>query len=153
MQNNGYYTNAYHSKKRRSAKRWIVFAAVLAVMAVAAVLLVPALTAEPKEYTASKNVFLNNISVNGVSVGGMTYNDALDRLVYQAQQAQSTWKLDIVCNGFTYSTITYDTVGIGVDYQAIEAALRGNTVIAAAMKNSRRIPSIWLPIPWKPILT
>lgn len=124
MQNNGYYTNANRSKKRRSTKRLIIFAAVLVVTALTVALLVPILSAEPKEYAASKNVFLNNISVNGVSLGGMTYNDALDRLVYQAQQAQSTWKLDIVCNGFTYSTITYDTLGIGVNYQAIETALR-----------------------------
>lgn len=78
---------------------------------------------EPEEYVQSKNVFLDNISVNGVDIGGMTYNDALDAVVLKAQEAQTGWSLEIACNGFTYSTISYSTIGVSVDYAAIEAAL------------------------------
>jgi len=80
--------------------------------------------AEPEDYTLSRNVFLDQISVNGIHIGGMTYNDALDAVVLDAQNKQSKWKLDIACNGFVYSTLSNNTLGIAVDYAAIEAALR-----------------------------
>ena len=96
-----------------------------AVVIVAAAFFVPELLySEPEEYTLSKNVFLDHITINGIDVGGMTYNDALDAIVLQAQEAQSTWSLSINCNNFTYSTISYSTIGIHVDYASIEAALR-----------------------------
>lgn len=104
------------------AKRFILLL-IAAALIVGAVLLSQLFQSEPEEYVLSKNVFLDNISVNGLNIGGMTYNDALDAVVLQAQQAQSGWTLEIACNGFTYSTISYSTIGISVDYAAIEKAL------------------------------
>ena len=96
-----------------------------AVVIIGAALFVPQLFySEPEEYTLSRNVFLDHITVNGIDIGGMTYNDALDAIVMHAQEAQSNWTLSIDCNNFTYSTISYSTMGIHVDYASIEAALR-----------------------------
>ena len=106
-----------------SNKKWIIALAVAATIAVSCVVLPMLLNGEPEEYTLSRNVFLDNITINGIDIGGMTYNDALDAIVLKAQQAQSNWALQLVCNDFTYSTITYDTIGSNVDYGAIEAAL------------------------------
>lgn len=104
-------------------KKWIIALAVAATIAVSCVVLPMLLNGEPEEYTLSRNVFLDNITINGIDIGGMTYNDALDAIVLKAQQTQSNWALQLVCNDFTYSTITYDTIGSNVDYGAIEAAL------------------------------
>lgn len=78
---------------------------------------------EDEIYEQSKNVFLNNISINGIDIGGMTYNDALDAVVAKAHETQAAWQLEIACNNFTYTTISYSTIGISVDYAAIEDAL------------------------------
>ncbi len=104
-------------------KRWLIFV-LTAALAGVVFFAVQFLQSEPEDYTLSRNVFLDNISVNGIDIGGKAYNDALDAIVLQAQQAQGSWQLDLICNGFTYSTISYSTIGITVDYYAIEAALR-----------------------------
>lgn len=113
---------AYAQGGSFKSKRLLLVAAAV-VMVIAVVFATRFFKAEPEEYTLSRNVFLDNISINGIDVGGMTYNDALDAIVQQAQQVQSGWALEIACNGFTYSTIGYGTIGISVDYAAIEAAL------------------------------
>ena len=105
-------------------KRILPILLVFVVIAGAAVLAVQFINREPEEYTQSRNVFLNNIIVNGIDIGGKSFNDALDAVVLQAQQAQNGWTLEIVCNDFTYSTISYGTIGISVDYAAIESALQ-----------------------------
>lgn len=105
-------------------KKILLILLAIAVVAGAAFFAVQFLNVEPEEYTMSKNVFLENISVNGIDIGGQSYNDALDAVVLHAQQVQSSWTLDIACNDFTYSTISYGTIGVSVDYAAIENALQ-----------------------------
>lgn len=109
---------------RNGYKKALLILLAVAIVAGSAAFAMQVLNKEPEEYTLSRNVFLDNISVNGIDVGGMGYNDALDTIVMQSRQAQSSWSLDIICNGFTYSTISYGTIGISVDYAAIESALQ-----------------------------
>ena len=70
-------------------KRILPILLVFVVIAGAAVLAVQFINREPEEYTQSRNVFLNNIIVNGIDIGGKSFNDALDAVVLQAQQAQN----------------------------------------------------------------
>lgn len=123
MQRNNGLLPAMALLQGRYKKLLLIFLAVAVVMG-SVLFAVQFLNKEPVEYTQSRHVFLHNISVNGIDVGGKGYNDALDAVVMQAQQAQNTWSLDIICNGFTYSTISYGTIGISVDYGAIESALQ-----------------------------
>ena len=125
MQQNGYrpqYIAKDGGKAHNTAKLAVVL--LLAVVIAGAIFALSAFNSdERKAYNASRSVFLDNISVNGIDVGGMMYNDAWNLVMDRAQSAQHNWTLDIVCNGFTYATATYDTVGITTDYAMLEQIL------------------------------
>jgi len=113
----------FHQKTDKK-KMGIIAAAALAVLAVAAAVLLVLLADEDrKAYNASRNVFLDNISVCGVDISGMMYNDAFTAVMESAEKMYSNWQLDIACNGFTYATATCNTVGMFADFAAVERLL------------------------------
>ena len=119
--------NTYAAKRGtepRKVKKRIVLAAVLLLAAAAVAAVIVRLTdADRSAYYKSRDVFLDNISVCGVDIGGMMYNDAFTAVMQAAENAHNTWQLDIACNGFTYTTATYHTVGLLTDFAAIEQLL------------------------------
>ena len=50
-------------------KRWLIFV-LTAALAGVVFFAVQFLQSEPEDYTLSRNVFLDNISVNGIDIGG-----------------------------------------------------------------------------------
>ena len=111
------------TKPARKLKYIIVLLACLAIVAAGLVVSGVFTSEERAAYNASRNVFLDNISVNGIDISGMMYNDAWNAVMEQAAKAQNTWSLDIACNGFTYSTVSYANIGISTDYAMLEQLL------------------------------
>ena len=116
------YMERNQQHRARNARRVLmgIFAA-LAVVAVigGSIAFLGNRSPERKQYKATRNTFLPNISVGGISLSGMTYDEARDAVLTQMQEWQNSWTLDVVCDGFTYTTLNYAMVGIQADYQQL----------------------------------
>jgi len=103
--------------------RWWLWLFMIILIVAAVVIMLVFNNDERRAYNASRNVFLDNISVNGLDLGGMMYNEGWNAVMQQAENAQNTWQLEIACNGFTYATVNYAAIGITTDYVQLEQLL------------------------------
>lgn len=110
--------------RRRLRWGWLAAAALVLALAVGAVaLLTSDLYADYMDYQQAGGVFLQNTHVDGVALGGMTYDEAWNTVTSRVEEWRRSWSLQLSFEGFTYATVTYDTLGIGADYEEINALL------------------------------
>lgn len=135
MQYQGYRPDDYQTpppvraaapRRKRRRLRWgrvLALALIAALIIGAVVLLSSDLYAGFMDYRKSQHVFLPNTYVDGVALSGMTYDEAWNAVTARVEEWRKSWSLKLNYAGFTYTTLTYDTLGVSADYGEINALL------------------------------
>ncbi len=69
-------------------------------------------------------VFADNVSIDGIQLGGMTAQQAYDRLYAQHQNRVNGWQLQLKYQDHIYYTVSYETLGIQVNTDQLNAMLK-----------------------------
>lgn len=70
------------------------------------------------------NVFADHISIDGIQLGGMTPQQAYDLLYQQHQNRVNGWQLQLKYQDHVYYTVSYETLGIKVNTDQLNAMLK-----------------------------
>ncbi len=72
---------------------------------------------------AYEGVFPENIQIDGISLSGMTPEQAVNALFSNIEQRQNSWSLALTYQGHTYTTLTYEMMGVTTDSNQVYALL------------------------------
>lgn len=127
MQQQRYYNNPYRPPQRRSfVQRALPWLLITAVAALLIVLGIRALRDNQvaQEIAPYENVFAENIHIDGISLSGMTPQEAYEAVYGSRRQNISGWSMGLTYNGHTYITVDYQTLGLSVNEESINQALK-----------------------------
>ena len=118
-------------QKQKKKMSIIPFALVLIAAAVVIGVVVNKNNIKKQEYQALVDevasveyVFLPNIYVDGVSVGGLSPQNAIDKVVAAVNERQNSWSVGITYQGHTFATLNYETLGITTDIAQVYSLLQ-----------------------------
>lgn len=128
MQQQNYYNNNQYQQPRRRGFIAKVFPWLLIALVIA-LLLVFGLQAMrdrrvAQEVAPYETVFADNVSIDGINLSGMSPQQAYDAVYGKRQQSVGSWSLELSYEGHTYVTVNYQTLGLGIDEEAINRSLK-----------------------------
>ena len=76
------------------------------------------------EVASVEHVFLPNIFVDGIDVGGLSPQNAIDKVVNAVNERQNSWNVSITYQGHTFATLNYESLGIRTDIAQVYTLLQ-----------------------------
>lgn len=125
------YQQQQQPPKPKKSLKPIVLVLVLVVAAVIAGIVIKnnnekraAYEALVKEVASVEHVFLPNIFVDGIDIGGLSPQNAIDKVVNAVNERQNSWNVSITYQGHTFATLNYQALGISTDIPQIYTMLQ-----------------------------
>ena len=127
MQQQRHYNNSYRPPQRRSF--FLRFLPWLLIAAVAALLIIFGIRVlrdnrVAQEIARYEGVFAENVYVDGIDLSGMMPDEAYEAVFSKRRDAVSGWSLGLTYKGHKYITVDYQTLGLSVNGDSINQALK-----------------------------